>query len=884
MMGDPANCRSTRLACPLGSPALNPSAHCVTAADKAPAPPLPVAKRRWIGLRSAIVIPVIVVLVVTLVLQASLQAGSIQQLLDDESAQLLRGRTATVVARLDHFTAAPVYAQSAMTDAVLTPGLLNRADPQRIGALMLGMARRLYAQERHLAVFSVGTERGDYIGYRRNANADFDLMIREAGKEPGLRIYKGTQAKALAASLPVYDPRSRPWYQPAALRREAVWSELYVNQDERQDLAMSYCGPLQQQGRLLGIAAVDLSLQGLNDQLRADRGVLGGLLLIVDRHGRLVAHSEPGQVLVAQRPGEPSRRHSLEDHVSALVRATAQPVRQLLAAPEADFRLRYRGSNYHGRVVHFSRAGGLEWRVVALLPEAALLGPIRRMQFTSVLVSMVVSAVGLVLIVWVVGGVTRPLLHAADAAERSSLSAMRDLHTQRTVVREPAVLLHAMSGMAERLQDSFDTLRRHALVDDMTGLATRRGLLDGAGEWMPQPCILVLVGLDDFRSINDILGYASGDQLLRHIAARWVSQGPPSALVARVGGDEFALLLRAPALGEDVAAVGRGVLACLDEPLELGGEALLVRASAGAVGGTLQPGQLVDWLRQASMALGQAKSHHRLDCVVYSDDLLTASTARTRLVSELRLAVARQEFVAHYQPIVSLCTGEVVAVEALVRWQHPERGLLAPAAFLDVAEESDLIVRLGEHMLRQACADARQLYEQRGLWLDVHVNVSARQLLQSNFAAVVMGVLAHTGMPPQHLTLELTESLFIGGADTSTGPLLESLKAAGIRISIDDFGTGYSSLSYLERLPLDGLKVDRSFVQKLDAPSSRGSGLAAVIIDVAHKLSLETVAEGVETPAQAQALRAMACDRVQGFLFGRPSPMFALDLGRREVA
>lgn len=187
-------------------------------------------------------------------------------------------------------------------------------------------------------------------------------------------------------------------------------------------------------------------------------------------------------------------------------------------------------------------------------------------------------------------------------------------------------------------------------------------------------------------------------------------------------------------------------------------------------------------------------------------------------------------------------------------------------------------------MLRQAFVHARQLHEQRGLWLDVHVNVSARQLLQSNFVAMVMSVLSHTGMPPQHLTLELTESLFIGGSDASTGPLLESLKAAGIRISIDDFGTGYSSLSYLERLSLDGLKVDRSFVQKLVDPSSRGSGLAAVIIDVAHKLGLETVAEGVETPAQAQALRAMACDQAQGFLFGRPASMFALDFGARELA
>lgn len=855
------------------------------AADRAQAPSSAGARRWRVGLRQAIAFPVILVLVLTLILQASLQARSIQQLLDDESAQLLRGRTATVVARLDHFIAAPVSAQRALADAVVTQGLLNPADPQRLSSLLLGMARRLYSQEGHLSVFSVGSERGDYIGYRRNANADFDLMIRDVGRGPDLLIYQGAQAPSPSVNVAAYDPRNRPWYQPAAQSRAPVWSELYINQDELQDLAMSYCGPIEAKGRLLGVAAIDLSLHGLNAQLRAEVGVFGGLLLIIDGQGRLVAHSEPGLVVTpAQQAGQALQRQRMEDHLNPLVRAAASPVAERSAAQEADFRLVHRGDTYHGRIIQFSRPAGLEWRVVALLPEAALLGHIRRMQYTSVLMSMGMAAAGLALIVWVVGGVTRPLLQAAQAAEQPTLAAMKDLTAQRTLVREPAVLLGAMSGMAERLQESFATLRRQALVDEMTGLATRRGLLDAAGEWLPQPCTLVLVGLDDFRSINDILGFASGDQILRLIAQRLVSHCPPSALVARVGGDEFAVLLRMPASSEDLADLGCQVLACLDEPLEMRGEALSVRASAGAVGGSLQPGQLADWLRQASMALGQAKNHHRLGCVVYSDDLLTASTARARLVHELRNAVARQEFVAHYQPIVSLSSGAVVAVEALVRWQHPDRGLLAPAEFLEVAEESDLIVRLGEHMLRQACVDARQLHEQRGLWLDVHVNVSARQLLQSNFVAMVMSVLSHTGMPPQHLTLELTESLFIGGSDTSTGPLLESLKAAGIRTSIDDFGTGYSSLSYLERLPLDGLKVDRSFVQKLDDPSSRGSGLAAVIIDVAHKLGLETVAEGVETPAQAQALRAMACDRAQGFLFGRPVPMFALDIGARELA
>jgi len=326
-----------------------------------------------------------------------------------------------------------------------------------------------------------------------------------------------------------------------------------------------------------------------------------------------------------------------------------------------------------------------------------------------------------------------------------------------------------------------------------------------------------------------------------------------------------------------IPQLGQEVLGSFDEAFEINREALIVRVSTGSVDGYLSQDQFAEWLRQASAALGEAKLRGGGAHVMFSEEILAATINRNRLVGELRHALANNEFVAYYQPIVDLASGDIVGLEALVRWQHPLRGLLPPSEFIAVSEESDLIVQIGEFMLRSACHDAAEHQRRTGQPIDVHVNVSARQVLQSTFLDFVLGTLRQARLEAEQLTLELTESMFIGTDDAGINYLFNGLKAIGVRIAIDDFGTGYSSLSYLERLPIDCLKIDRSFIQKIADVSTRSASLAASIIEVGGKLGLETVAEGIETREQMLRLQMLGCHRGQGYLFGWPVPIADID-------
>jgi len=265
-------------------------------------------------------------------------------------------------------------------------------------------------------------------------------------------------------------------------------------------------------------------------------------------------------------------------------------------------------------------------------------------------------------------------------------------------------------------------------------------------------------------------------------------------------------------------------------------------------------------------------------------DIMKFSRLRdARMTADLRAAIKRKEIMSFYQPIVDLGNGEVVGVEALARWRHPVRGLLTPADFLACAESSDLIVKFGEQVLRQACRDMAALYRRHGRWLDLHVNVSARQLLQSDLPEVVSDALREFEIPAEILTLELTESMFIDPDDATIAHVVTGLRAIDVRLAIDDFGTGYSSLWSLERLPVDALKIDRAFVCKLFEPNSRSPALTATIIAIGRQLYLEMVAEGVETLPQARCLHAMGCRRAQGYLFGKPVPIEQLGLSRHRL-
>ena len=425
-----------------------------------------------------------------------------------------------------------------------------------------------------------------------------------------------------------------------------------------------------------------------------------------------------------------------------------------------------------------------------------------------------------------------------------------------------------------RKQDE-EMIRHLAYFDALTGLPNRMLFDDRLTQALAHSrrrgargLAIMSLDLDRFKTINETLGHGAGDELLRITAARLTAVLREEDTVARLGGDEFLFLLPELDDVEDAARVARKILTELDTAFSVHGRELHVTASLGIAMFPLDGGDAETLVRNADTALNRAKEQGGNRYQLYAPAMNAIAFKRLVLENSLRRAIEREELRLHYQPLVSLHDGRFVGAEALVRWQHPELGLVSPAEFIPLAEETGLIVPLTHWVLHAAC---RQMKEWRDAGLElmtVSVNVSAQRFAEAHLPAAVAEALSSAGLEGRHLCLELTESVMMENVEETIATLLE-LKKLQVKISIDDFGTGYSSLSYLKRLPIDTLKIDQSFVRNMPADAD-DAAIATLIISMAHSLALSVVAEGVETEEQMRALRSQQCDVMQGYLVSRP--------------
>ena len=428
--------------------------------------------------------------------------------------------------------------------------------------------------------------------------------------------------------------------------------------------------------------------------------------------------------------------------------------------------------------------------------------------------------------------------------------------------------------VSERKQFEMQ-LTHQAFHDELTGLANRALFIDrvahalGRRERDGTTLAVLLLDLDDFKTVNDGLGHAAGDSMLTAVAERLATLVRPGDTTARLGGDEFAMaLVDLPHEEAAINAVER-IISVLAQPLDIEGKEVFVQASIGLAFAGEGPVTPEEVLRNADAAMYVVKTDGKGRYAIFQPHMHAAALHRLDLRADLQRALDHDEFALHYQPIVSMATGSVVGVEALVRWRHPQRGLVPPDAFIPLAEETGLVVPLGFWVLERAC---RQVVEwsHESPGLSVSINVSQRQLRREEFGAEVGQVLASTGIDPSRIALEITESAIMADVET-TIERLQALKTLGVRLAVDDFGTGYSSFSWLRQLPVDVLKIDKEFVDELGR-REEGGFLVAAIIDLAHNLGLRTVAEGIERPTQLARLRDMHCDLGQGFHVGKPMP------------
>lgn len=505
---------------------------------------------------------------------------------------------------------------------------------------------------------------------------------------------------------------------------------------------------------------------------------------------------------------------------------------------------------------------------------------------------VLVLAIGigeLALVIVLGRALTRTITRPLSDLLRATRSIARGRKTRVVVDSrdEIGTLGASFNAMVDAIEVREQRITHVALHDALTGLPNRKYFVEQLDQALqrrrPDARVLVAyIDLDDFKMVNDTLGHAAGDRLLCDVSAQLQAEFP-EGLIARLSGDEFAAMIRDLPANANLAALAVRLQSCFARSVVLGGRKAEASASIGIAVAPDDGSDGVELLKNADLALYRAKQQGKAGHHFFEPELDEQAQQRRQLELDLRTAIRDGGFQLHFQPLYSLTEDRLKAFEALVRWPHPTHGMIAPNDFIPLAEETGLIMQIGEWVMREACREAQAWPEP----LSVAVNLSAKQFLSPALPAMVVNALATSGLPPQRLELEITENAFIDNVD-KTLEMLHALQGLGVRITLDDFGTGYTSLSHLRLFPFNKLKIDQTFVAEI-APHGNAHAVIRAIVTLADALGIETLAEGVEEAAQLAVLREEGCQQIQGYLFSRPivgnavAPFIRSQLAHSEV-
>lgn len=828
-----------------------------------------------ITLRTAVVLPFVMIFIITIGVIVTVQKHSYEEMVVDISDKQLSALTNNVTLELNRFLNEPFQASLALSHSISFNRLYQQGDTTNIERYFLTSFRSLYHSIPQLDVIGFGGEGAEYVGFRKEPNKAYTLMVQDDRTAQSLVIYRGqTISQDIRSVINGYDPRIRPWYAPVAKSLTPMWSSIYANADERQEITLSALTPVFYGRDFQGVVVTDVKIDTFNLFLKDQQQQTNAVIYLVDDKKRLVAHSTTGTVVSWGTPSSKKGERLLAtESANPIVKANAKYSEVNGLYSQEGFRrfaLEINNQRYFNHLTPYVDEHGLKWYIGVAISESDLLGKLPESQRDSWIIGIIASLIGIALGLFAFNRVVAPITSTASAAKHLAKGDWESCMPQPGNIYETTMLVYAFNEMANNLKASFRALRSQLLYDSLTKLYSREGLIDSCDKLPTLNGSLMLVGIKKFRDINDSLGHYKGDQLLINISQRLHSIYSEDHYLARIGGDEFAIYTPKKQTEQDLVLAANRIHQVFASPFIMGQDNVVISVSIGVV----ESGpdfNMTLWLRNGSIALSNAK-RELSNISFYRPEMADISRKRTLMVAKIKDAIEHKEFVPFYQPLIDLSSGEVIGAEALARWLSPSSGLISPLEFIPIAEESGLIEAVGEQILLQACNDTVRGIKE-GKWdsnFHMHVNVSVNQLSQPDFISTLQKILTQSTLKPTNLTLEVTESRIVDNDPV----ILQNMQAArdlGVHIAIDDFGTGYSSLAYLHKLPFDCIKIDRTFVDKL-SPQDLDTSIVAAIINMTRGMKVTLVAEGIETSEQAQMLTQLNCQQGQGFLYSRPVP------------
>ncbi|WP_112478370.1 EAL domain-containing protein [Vibrio variabilis] len=828
-----------------------------------------------LSLKKALIAPFIVVFLCSVGTILWLQKQRYDDLALDVSEKQLSSLTTNVVQSLDIYLDKPMTAVKALAHAIEYHKLYTPNDATKLEDYLRSSFATLNVQSPQIDLMGFGGEQGEFLAMRaaeRSAEqAKFSLMVKDSGTNGDLLIYADDhRGSDILGHIAAYDPRQRPWYLPIRQQLQAAWSEVYTNADAAQEVTISALAPVFQsesgQRSLVGVAAVDVQIDTFRQFLASLNVTHQAKVYVMDAKQALIAQSDSTTIL-----DDLGQRRLLTNSKDPMVQRISQAI-EMLSNKQSVLLTHQDEQTQYIMVSHYQTSTQINWYVVVVISAADLMGDIPVVSQQTLWVSLLLGLAGMGLGIFVLNRLTVPLSETAKAAKQIANGSWDYPLPKRNQITEISQLLQSFSAMRSHLQASFHALREQLVRDSLTKLYSRQGFIETCDSLKAQQngCgAMLLIGINQFRDINDSLGHHYGDVLLTIVAERlkaWVLT--ESGVLGRVGGDEFAIYLPNLSSQEKLCYQHR-LKQIFAAPFVVAGEPLSLNISIGVAHDCDNADMC---LRNAGIALSHAKTdNNRIS--VYTPVMAEQSKNKTRMLTYLRHALDHDLFEVYFQPLVDIRTGAPFGAEALLRLRDQDGKFISPLSFIPLAESSGLIKAIGQHMAADAMQTVKRAIEQGRLppQFQLHINVSVIELSDKEYIGQLQRLLEQTKFPAKQLTVEITESQ-LADNDPVILANMAHIKALGVSIAIDDFGTGYSSLAYLHKLPFDSIKIDKAFVDRLTRDNVDDSVVAA-ISKLSRSFGFSLVAEGVETPVQAELIRLLGCHHAQGYLFSPPLPL-----------